>query len=89
MSESLSSLALAHWLDGFLSRRGAAIALGLDRVYAVAARLGFVARPEGIGLPCPVVVVGGTNGKGSTCAFLESILIQAGYRVACYTSPHL
>jgi dihydrofolate synthase/folylpolyglutamate synthase len=33
--------------------------------------------------------VGGTNGKGSTCAFLESILLAAGYRVACHTSPHL
>ena len=59
--------------------------MGLDRVYAVAARLGFLARPEGISLPCPVVVVGGINGKGSTCALLESILMQAGYRVACYT----
>jgi len=33
--------------------------------------------------------VAGTNGKGSTCAMLESILLAAGYRVACYTSPHL
>src|SRR3546814_6405058 len=38
---------------------------------------------------CPVIVVGGTNGKGSTCAMLESILLQAGYRVGLYTSPHL
>ncbi|MDB5796054.1 MAG: folC, partial [Noviherbaspirillum sp.] len=37
----------------------------------------------------PVVIVGGTNGKGSTCAMLESILLQAGYRVGLYTSPHL
>lgn len=35
------------------------------------------------------IVVGGTNGKGSTCAMLESILLAAGYRVGCYTSPHL
>ncbi len=36
-----------------------------------------------------VVTVGGTNGKGSTCAMLERILLEAGYRVGCYTSPHL
>ena len=37
----------------------------------------------------PVIVVGGTNGKGSVCAMLESMLHAAGYRVGCYTSPHL
>ncbi len=37
----------------------------------------------------PVVTVGGTNGKGSTCAMLERILLSAGYRVGLYTSPHL
>ncbi len=36
-----------------------------------------------------VITVGGTNGKGSTCAFLEAILLEAGYRVGLYTSPHL
>ena len=49
---------------------------------SVAARLGLA-------LPCTVITVGGTNGKGSTCAFLEAILIEAGYRVGTYTSPHL
>ncbi len=38
---------------------------------------------------CPVLTVGGTNGKGSICALLESILLHAGYRVGCHTSPHL
>lgn len=42
-----------------------------------------------ISLGCTSILVGGTNGKGSTCAMLESILLQAGYRVATYTSPHL
>ena len=37
----------------------------------------------------PVIVVGGTNGKGSVCAILESILTVAGYHVGCYSSPHL
>ena len=36
-----------------------------------------------------VLTVGGTNGKGSTCAMLERVLLEAGYRVGCYTSPHL
>ncbi|MFM1881497.1 MAG: hypothetical protein RLZZ344_1731 [Pseudomonadota bacterium] len=89
MSESPSSSELAQWLESFLSRRGQTIDLGLDRVYEVARRMGLTHGPEGIRLSCPVIVVGGTNGKGSTCAFLESILIQAGYHVVCYTSPHL
>ena len=58
------------------------IDMSLERVRAVAQRLG-------IGLDCPVFMVGGTNGKGSTCAMLESILRAAGYRVGLYTSPHL
>ena len=35
----------------------------------------------------PVITVAGTNGKGSTCAMLESIALQAGYRVGLYTKP--
>jgi len=38
---------------------------------------------------CPVVTIGGTNGKGSNVAFLEAILLAAGYEVGAYTSPHL
>lgn len=38
---------------------------------------------------CPVIVVAGTNGKGSTCAFLTQIYVQAGYKVGTLTSPHL
>jgi len=56
--------------------------MGLERVAQVKDRLG-------IHFDCPVIIVGGTNGKGSTCAMLESILLQAGYRVGLYTSPHL
>jgi dihydrofolate synthase/folylpolyglutamate synthase len=58
------------------------IELGLDRVREVATRMRLA-------LPGTKIVVAGTNGKGSTCAMLESILLAAGYRVACYTSPHL
>lgn len=59
-----------------------AIELGLERVIRVRDRLGL--KPD-----FPIITVGGTNGKGSTCAMLEAILHCAGYRVGCYTSPHL
>jgi dihydrofolate synthase/folylpolyglutamate synthase len=58
------------------------IELGLDRLRVVAERLD-------LGFDCPVITVAGTNGKGSTCAMLESILTHAGYRTAVFTSPHL
>ena len=73
---------LPEWLAYIEARHTKAIDLGLDRVRAVSQRLGQ--RPT-----CPVVTVAGTNGKGSTCAMLESILGAAGYRVGLYTSPHL
>jgi len=73
---------LAEWLAFIESQHPASIALGLERVEAVRGRLGLM-------LDCPVITVGGTNGKGSTCAMLEAILRAAGYRVGCYSSPHL
>ncbi|MDP3521795.1 MAG: bifunctional tetrahydrofolate synthase/dihydrofolate synthase [Hydrogenophaga sp.] len=62
------------------------IILGLDRVRAVAERLNGGA---GLHFEAPVITVAGTNGKGSTCAMLEAICQQAGYRTGVYTSPHL
>jgi dihydrofolate synthase/folylpolyglutamate synthase len=73
---------LAEWLAYIERQHPQAIALGLDRVRPVFERLG-------LRLPGPVITVGGTNGKGSTCAMLESILRAAGYRTGLYTSPHL
>ncbi len=73
---------LADWLTLLEARHPKAIDLGLDRVDAVCRRLGLK-------LSCPVITVGGTNGKGSTCAYLEAVLVDAGYKVGCYTSPHL
>ena len=58
------------------------IELGLERVQRVARRLGLT-------FACPVITVAGTNGKGSTCAMLEAVYGQAGYRTGLYTSPHL
>ncbi len=73
---------LAEWLTHLESLHPKTIALGLERVAEVKARLNL--SPD-----FPVIIVGGTNGKGSVCAMLESILHAAGYRVGCYTSPHL
>ncbi len=73
---------LADWLTYLESLHPKTIALGLDRIEQVKQRLSL--DPY-----FPIVTVGGTNGKGSVCAMLESILHAAGYRVGCYTSPHL
>ncbi|TNC97276.1 MAG: dihydrofolate synthase / folylpolyglutamate synthase [Gallionellaceae bacterium] len=73
---------LADWLTHLESLHPKTIALGLDRVVQVKQRLNL--DPD-----FPIIVVGGTNGKGSVCAMLEAILHAAGYRVGCYTSPHL
>ncbi|MBI5436366.1 MAG: bifunctional folylpolyglutamate synthase/dihydrofolate synthase [Nitrosomonadales bacterium] len=73
---------LADWLSYLESLHPKTIALGLERVAQLKQRLNL--RPG-----FPIIVVGGTNGKGSVCAMLESMLHAAGYRVGCYTSPHL
>jgi dihydrofolate synthase/folylpolyglutamate synthase len=73
---------LAEWLAYIERQHPQTIALGLERVDAVLKRMG-------IRLQCPVITVGGTNGKGSTCAMLESILRASGQRTGLYTSPHL
>jgi len=73
---------LDDWLAHCERLHPKTIDLGLDRVRAVAQRMGFA-------LACPVLTVAGTNGKGSTCAMLEAIALQAGYRTGVYTSPHL
>jgi dihydrofolate synthase / folylpolyglutamate synthase len=70
------------WLDYLATLHPASIAMGLDRVRAVLALLDAP-------VTCPVVTVAGTNGKGSTCAMLDSVLRCAGYAVGLYTSPHL
>ena len=73
---------LGEWLDYIERQHPKFIALGLERVSEVFSRMSIEIR-------CPVFTVGGTNGKGSTCAMLESILRAAGYRTGLYTSPHL
>jgi dihydrofolate synthase/folylpolyglutamate synthase len=74
---------LPEWLAWQETLHPNRIDLGLERVAAVAARLALQ------DMQSAVVSVAGTNGKGSSVAMLESILLQAGYRTGCYTSPHL
>lgn len=74
---------LDQWLDYQLKTHPQAIAMGLERVGEVAQRL-QLGRPARY-----VITVGGTNGKGSTVAFIEAIARAAGLRVGAFTSPHL
>jgi dihydrofolate synthase / folylpolyglutamate synthase len=71
-------------LDRFLALHPKRMDLSLERIEVLLAKLGHPERK----LP-PVIHVAGTNGKGSTCAFLRAMLEAAGMRVHVYTSPHL
>jgi dihydrofolate synthase / folylpolyglutamate synthase len=73
---------LQDWLAHCERLHPKTIEMGLKRSRAVADRMGLAFR-------CPVITVAGTNGKGSTCAMLEAVLMEAGYRTGVYTSPHL
>ncbi|MFW5328828.1 bifunctional tetrahydrofolate synthase/dihydrofolate synthase [Hydrogenophaga sp. ZJX-1] len=73
---------LEDWLAHCERLHPVTIDMGLDRVQRVAQRMGLA-------MGCPVITVAGTNGKGSTCAMLEAIYGEAGYRTGVYTSPHL
>ena len=73
---------LAEWLDYIERIHPKSVQLGLERVAKVRDMLGRSSSAA-------FFTVAGTNGKGSTCAMLEAILIAAGYRVGLYTSPHL
>jgi len=73
---------LQDWLAHCEQLHPKSIDMGLERVHAMVQRLG-------LRFACPVITVAGTNGKGSTCAMLEAIAGQAGYKTGVYTSPHL
>jgi dihydrofolate synthase/folylpolyglutamate synthase len=79
----MSTRTLAQWLSYLEQLHPNAIDMGLDRCREVARRLG-------LGRPArQVITVSGTNGKGSTCAFLASLLQVQGLKVGVYSSPHL
>ncbi len=73
---------LTDWLAHCEKLHPLAVDMGLGRVRQVADRMQLA-------LKAPVITVAGTNGKGSTCAMLEAIYLQAGYKTGVYTSPHL
>jgi len=79
----MRNLDLAAWLQRLEGLHPSEIDMGLGRVAEVASRLAITN-------PAPLVfTVTGTNGKGSTCAALDSLLRQSGRRSGCYSSPHL
>jgi dihydrofolate synthase / folylpolyglutamate synthase len=73
---------LQDWLAHCERLHPKTIDMTLERTLAVRDQLG-------LRFDCPVITVAGTNGKGSTCAMLESITLAAGYRVGLYIKPHL
>ncbi|HSD36359.1 MAG TPA: bifunctional tetrahydrofolate synthase/dihydrofolate synthase [Rhodocyclaceae bacterium] len=77
---------LDDWLAYIETQHSRPIELGLERVASVADK---VRDALALQTDAVVITVGGTNGKGSTCAMLEAMLRAAGYRVGLYTSPHL
>ncbi len=82
MNATLKPTTAEQWLAYIEALHPKSIAMGLDRVRAVAQNLQL--KPS-----FPIITVAGTNGKGSTCAMLSEIYIEAGFTVGCYTSPHL
>ncbi len=75
---------LDAWLDWQATLNPAEIDLGLDRIADVLRRMGLENQFES-----PLIIVAGTNGKGSTVSLLESMASAAGLNVCCYTSPHI
>ncbi len=73
---------LSDWLTWLETLSPKEIDLGLDRVQSVLQRLS-------IEIPANVLLIAGTNGKGSSVAMIEALLRAAGYRVGAYTSPHI
>ncbi len=82
-NSGMTARTLADWLAFIEAQHPKTIAMGLERARAVA---------DAMALPRParrVIIVGGTNGKGSTVAFIDAIARAAGWKVGVYTSPHL
>ena len=82
-SLSMTPLSLSAWLERLESQHPVEIELGLDRVSAVADKLGLCSSPP------TTLTVAGTNGKGSVVTILSAALVRSGKRVGRYTSPHL
>ncbi len=76
------SRTLSQWLQHVEAGHDKVIDLGLDRMREMIKRMD-------LSFDCPIFTIGGTNGKGSTCAYIERSLIEAGYKVCEHTSPHI
>lgn len=74
---------LEQWLEYIRGLHPEEISLGLDRAKSLAQRAQL------LNFDCPIVIVGGTNGKGSTVSSLEALLRASGLKVGAYFSPHL
>jgi dihydrofolate synthase / folylpolyglutamate synthase len=79
----MNSASLEQWLQRLETIHPTEVELGLERVSSVARTLQLLPVPQ------PVITVAGTNGKGTTVAVLDALLISAGYRTGAFTSPHL
>ena len=82
-SPNMAPLSLSAWLERLESQHPVEIELGLERVSAVAHKLGLLTSPP------PTLTVAGTNGKGSVVSVLSAALVHSDKRVGRYTSPHL
>ncbi len=80
--KSVNNKTLPEWLTHLEHIHPNTIELGLERMRPVAQRIWLKS-------PCPIVTIGGTNGKGTTVAALQTLASQQGWRVGVYTSPHL
>ncbi|MDF1653720.1 MAG: bifunctional folylpolyglutamate synthase/dihydrofolate synthase [Coxiellaceae bacterium] len=83
MSRRVASRDLAEWIEHITRAHPKEIKLGLERISKQAQKA------ELLVWDCPVILVAGTNGKGSCVKLMEQMYVQAGYRVASYYSPHL
>ena len=83
LNRHMAPLSLSGWLQRLESQHPVEIDLGLERVAAVAEKLGLITSPP------PTITVAGTNGKGSVVAVASALLELSGLQVGRYTSPHL
>ncbi|WP_434985448.1 bifunctional tetrahydrofolate synthase/dihydrofolate synthase [Vreelandella zhaodongensis] len=84
-SESIAPRSLSEWLHYLETLHPVGVDMGLERVSAVAKRMGLLSRP----VAKQVITVAGTNGKGSTLAMMDAVTRAHGLQVGTYTSPHL
>ena len=82
LNTNLETATLQGWLDYISAISDKPMDLGLERMKQMVARMK-------IEFDCPVITVGGTNGKGSTCAIIDSVVRHAGHHTGLHTSPHL